>query len=121
TVVRPCIWIVVRGAGLGKPAREMGVVARDEAHARGGNVDAMCRIRVVVGKPAAKHLTWLDDGDRRSRSEMCEMIGDGRAGEAAADDGDVDRLRLVHRYRVLLRRRHAAVRGAVRASVVSSA
>ncbi len=79
-----------RPAGLVEPAREMRLVARQQAHLGRGHVDAKHRIGGVVGEPGSKLRARFDDQDPHVRKGHGggEMIGDRSTREPSAHDRD---------------------------------
>ena len=80
----------------GEPAREVGIVARNERHARSRHIDPVSGVPVVIGKPAAEKGARLENGERGSGTVTGEVIGNGRAGEASSHDGHVERSGFAH-------------------------
>jgi len=69
-----------------EPPREMTVIAGNEAHSHGWDVDAMRRVARVIGDAAAQARARLEDKNAGVRTAVSQVIGDGRSGEASAYD-----------------------------------
>lgn len=85
-----CLRIVGDGVARLDPGLEFAHIVRLQAHLGGRNVDAMGWICRVICKAAAEFGARFEDHDDRVLAAIRtgKMIGNARAGNAAADDGD---------------------------------
>ena len=78
-------------AGAAPPHEVIGIL-RQRAHAPGGHVEHMTRLRRSVGEPARKRAAPLDERDAQGPARLAQQLhGHQRAARAAPYDRDVGR------------------------------
>ena len=80
--------IIGYGITVRDSSREMALIAGEEAHLYGRNVDAMRSVSRIIGQSPAQTQARLEHQNPRGDMILREMVGDPRAGKAATNDGD---------------------------------